>query len=193
MILSQLLKIISKNFKIFDYRKKNIEINQRKNETKIEALAKSLIKKLRKRKLFLAIMESCTGGGLADAITNVVGASDVFKGGFVTYSNQEKINRGVSKKLIKKYSVYSLQVALAMAHRAIKEIKGTQIGIGITGSLSRKDPRNPNSQVGEVFITVIFRKNILARHFLFPSLKSRAATKTMIIYQALKMLNEIIG
>lgn len=188
MQLSQFLKIIPKKLEFYDFRKKKTKVN----EKKIDALTKSLIKKLKKKKLYLAIMESCTGGGLANAITNIPGASDVFKGGFVVYSNQEKIARGVPKELINEYSVYSLEVALAMAYRAIKEIKGTQIGIGVTGSLSRKDPRNPKSQVGQVFVAVIFRKNILVRQFFFPNLKSRLAMKAMVIYQILKMLREII-
>lgn len=180
-----------KKFEYFDYRKKKIETSQRRNEFKIEVLVKSLIQALKKRKLFLAIMESCTGGGLANAITNIPGASDVFRGGFIAYSNQEKIRRGVSKKLIQKYSVYSPQVVLAMAQRALKEIRGTQIGIGITGTLSRPDPKNSNSRVGEVFAAVIYRKNNLVCHFLFPDLKSRAAVKAMIIFQALKMIGGI--
>lgn len=179
-------------YKFIDYRKTKLETNQKKNEVKIETLVKILIKKLKKQRLILATMESCTGGGLANAITNVPGASDIFKGGFVTYSNQEKIARGVPKKLIKKYSVYSSEVATAMAYRAIKEIKGADIGIGITGSLSRQDPRNPSSRVGEVFAAVIFRKKILVHHFLLPSLKTRAALKAMIIYQALKMVDRLI-
>lgn len=187
MNLSQLLKLIPKTVKFVDCRQ------MRASMGKVEILAKKLVKEIKAKKLFLATMESCTGGGLANTITNVVGASNVFKGGFITYSNQEKIARGVPKELIKKYSVYSLQVASAMAYRAIKEIKGTKIGVGITGSLSRLDPKNPNSKVGKVFVAVIYRKNILVRHFLFPNLKSRAAVKVMIIYQTLKMIRKIIN
>lgn len=173
---------------IFDLRKKRIKIS----ETKIESLVKELIKKLKAKKLFLGVMESCTGGGLANAITNVPHASEIFKGGIIAYSNEIKIKYGLSKNLIKKYSVYSPEVALAMARQAIKKIKKTKIGVGITGSLSRLDPNNPSSKIGEIFVAVVLRKKFLVRKFLLPKLKSRAKSKAIIIYQALKMVQEII-
>ena len=88
----------SASLQIFDYQKKKIEVS----DTKIENLVKQLIKKLKTRKLFLGVMESCTGGGLANVITNLAGASEVFKGGIVAYSTEVKIKFGVPEKLIKK-------------------------------------------------------------------------------------------
>ena len=55
-----------------------------------------IIKKLTKLDKTISTMESCTGGGLANAITNIEGASEVFKYGAVTYSNEFKIKMGVS-------------------------------------------------------------------------------------------------
>ncbi|MGC9048881.1 MAG: CinA family protein [Patescibacteria group bacterium] len=182
----QLLKLIPKKIKFIKCHQRQI------SPEKIEILAENLVKRLKKRKLFLAIMESCTGGGLANTITNVVGASDVFKGGFVTYSNQEKIRRGVPKKIIDKYSVYSPEVAVSMAYRAIKEIKGTDIGIGITGTLSRQDPKNPKSIIGQVYLAVVFKNKFLVRCFLLPNLK-RSIVKLIIIQQALNLINKIIN
>jgi len=179
-------------FEFFDFRRNKIETNQKRNEKEIEILAQEIVRKFKKKKLFLAIMESCTGGGLANVITNVVGASDVFKGGFVTYSNQEKIARGVPKKMIQKYSVYSPQVALAMAQRAIKEVKGTDFGVGITGSFSRPDPKNPNSQVGQVFVGIVFKNKKLVINFLFPNLKKRSAMKAMVLRKILEIMRKII-
>ena len=56
-------------------------------------------------------MESCTGGGMANAITNIAGSSDVLKFSAVTYSNEFKIKMGVNKSTIDKFSVYSMEVA----------------------------------------------------------------------------------
>jgi PncC family amidohydrolase len=180
-------------YKYFNYQRNKIETNQRKNEIKIENLAKNVVKTLKRKNLIIATMESCTGGGLANEITNVIGASEVFKGGFIAYSNQEKIARGVSEELIKKFSVYSPQVALAMAKRAIKEIKGADVGVGITGTFSRVDPENPNSNVGQVFAAVVFKKKGIVANFIFPNLKNRKAMKSMAILKVLELIKEVIN
>jgi len=178
--------MIKKN-KIFDYRKSQIKAD----EKRLEGLVKNLIKKLKKRKLFLATMESCTGGGFSNAITNIKGASEIFKGGIVAYSNEVKIRFGVSKDLIKKYSVYSKKVALAMA-RAAKKKLNVDIGVGITGLISRPDPKEPKSKAGEIFIAVVFKRKKLVNKFIFPDEK-RPIIKTMIIYQVLKIIDKIIN
>ena len=161
-----------------------------KSGKKVEFLVKKLIKDLKKKKLFLGVMESCTGGGFSNAITNVEGASEIFKGGIVAYSNEVKIKFGVSKNLIKKYSVYSKEVALEMA-KAVKRKLNVDIGVGITGSISRPDPKEPKSKVGEVFIAVSFKKKSLVDKFLFPN-KKRSVIKTMIILKVLEMINQIV-
>ena len=56
----------------------------------------------------ISTMESCTGGYIANSITNIPGASDIFMFGAVTYSNEYKIKLGVDKSLIDSYSVYSM-------------------------------------------------------------------------------------
>jgi len=104
----------------------------------------------------IVTMESCTGGALANAITNVPGSSAVLMDSFVTYSNEAKIKRGVSAELIDKFTVYSLEVAEAMARQAVSNsvAVGRTIGVGITGSLTREDPNNPNSVPGKVYIGI---------------------------------------
>lgn len=69
-------------------------------------LASQVVNKLRQDGLFITTVESCTGGGLANAITNISGASEVIKGAFVTYSNEQKIALGVPQEIIDKYTVY---------------------------------------------------------------------------------------
>jgi nicotinamide-nucleotide amidase len=109
---------------------------------------------LKSRSLVLVTVESCTGGALASAITDVPGASEVMRDGFVTYSNEAKIALGVPKEVITAFTVYSPQVAEHMALAGLKRSVGAQIGVGITGTLSREDPANPGSSVGEVFIGI---------------------------------------
>jgi len=87
---------------------------------------------LKERGLTLAIMESCTGGLLAGAITDVPGSSAYFKGGIVSYTNELKTASGVDPALIKAHGAVSPEVSLAMA-RAIRDRLGADIGIGVTG------------------------------------------------------------
>lgn len=97
----------------------------------------NLVKILDKKQLTIATMESCTGGYLANLITNISGASDVFKFGAVTYHTDYKTKLGVSKDTIKKHSVYSIETAKEMA-KAISEYANSSYGIGITGKLNNK-------------------------------------------------------
>lgn len=106
-------------------------------ENKIEAI----IKKFAEAKYTISTMESCTGGGLANAITNVSGASDILHESYVTYCNEAKIKFGVPKQIIEKYTVYSLETAEAMAS-AVRSATNSEVGVGITGQLGRIDPRN---------------------------------------------------
>ncbi len=161
-------------------------------ERKIRFLSKNLVKKLKRKKLFLATIESCTGGALINSITNIPGASEIIKGGFVPYSIQEKIALGISRKLIEKFSVYSKGVAEAMAKKAKEKIKGSHIGVGITGVLTRRGLQNPAKKIGEIYIATIFKDKILVKRFSFPSKKERELVKAMIILKALEMIEAII-
>lgn len=158
---------------------------------KIEKRVKKLLKILKEKKLFLATMESCTGGALINEITNIPGASEITRGAIVAYSTEQKIFFGVPKKLIEKYSVYSKEVAIAMAKIAQKKFK-SQIGIGITGLLSRKDPKNPKKKVGEVFLAIAFGKKIFAQKFFFPPQKNRRRDKMLVIEKTLEILEKIL-
>lgn len=118
-------------------------------EEKLEVL----VKKLAKDKKTIATMESCTGGGLASEITNISGASEVLKKSYVTYCNEAKIELGVPKEVIEKYTVYSAETAIEMA-TAVRKKAQANIGIGITGQLGRIDPQNPTGEVGNVWYAI---------------------------------------
>ena len=81
---------------------------------------KIIVEKLYKVSKTVSTMESCTGGGVANAITNVEGASEVLKYSAVTYSNEFKIKMGVSGDIIDKYSVYSMETAEEMSKNISK-------------------------------------------------------------------------
>ena len=117
-----------------------------------------LVKILRDRNLTISTMESCTGGSLAGEITNVSGASEVFCLGLVTYSTDMKIKMGVPKTIIDEYTVYSIETANEMS-KGICNISGSDIGVGTTGVIGRKDPNNKEAKVNLVYVSIYF-KNI---------------------------------
>ena len=92
-----------------------------------------IVEELKRRRLSLSTAESCTGGGLANRITNVPGSSEVFLGGIVAYSNELKMELlGVSKTILDKYGAVSKQTARQMA-AAVRDKSHSDIGLGITG------------------------------------------------------------
>lgn len=119
---------------------------------------KEIVKILNKKNKTISCMESCTGGMLASEITNVEGASNVFKLGLVTYSNKYKEYFGVSKKVIKEYTVYSNEVSKQMALNACK-ISNSDYSVGITGMLGTMDLNNKSDKINEVFITIYSKDN----------------------------------
>lgn len=114
---------------------------------------KELIEKLKEKGKTISTMESCTGGGLANAITNIEGASNILKFSAVTYSNEFKIKMGVSPSTIEKYSVYSIETAIEMS-QSISKYTGSNYGIGITGKLNHPDENNQFGKDNIVFISI---------------------------------------
>lgn len=114
---------------------------------------KKIIINLKDNNKTISTMESCTGGALASLITDISGASSVFKYGAVTYSNEYKIKMGVSSDVIDKYSVYSMETAREMA-KAISNFTSSDYGIGITGKLGEVDPNNLYGDNNRVFICI---------------------------------------
>lgn len=91
---------------------------------------KEVVELLNKNNKTISTMESCTGGGVANAITNIEGSSRVFMFGAVTYSNEYKIKMGVNRNIIEKYSVYSMETANEMS-KSISTYTSSNYGVGI--------------------------------------------------------------
>ena len=114
---------------------------------------KLLVELLTKLNKTISSMESCTGGSLVNAITNVEGSSEVLKFSAVTYSNDFKIKMGVNKNIIDKYSVYSIETAMEMS-KNISKFTNSNYGVGITGKLNRVDKNNLYGEDNKVFISI---------------------------------------
>lgn len=144
-----------------------------------------IIKRLSSANYTVATMESCTGGGLANAITNVSGASDILRESYVTYCNDAKIKFGVPKEVIEKYTVYSFETAKAMAN-AVKCTSNSNIGIGITGQLGRIDPRNIGVENNKAWYCIKNPNNEVIAEIIFYANDFSRETKKKVI------INEII-
>ncbi len=117
---------------------------------------KKVVEKLKLLNKTIATMESCTGGGVANAITNIPGSSDVLKFSAVTYSNEYKIKMGVSADTIEKYTVYSMEVAKEMS-KCISLYADSNIGVGVTGKLGAVDPINPYGDDNTIYISIYLK------------------------------------
>lgn len=121
-------------------------------------MVEKVVKKLILLNKSVSTMESCTGGAIANAITNIPDASKIFSFSAVTYANEYKIKMGVDKNIIEKYSVYSIETAQEMS-KAIAKYSSSSYGIGITGKLNKKDENNPYGTDNIVYISIYDKEN----------------------------------
>ena len=99
----------------------------------------------------LATAESCTGGWIAKAITDIAGSSQWFLEGFVTYSNESKVSRlGVSRTVLEREGAVSEGTARAMAAGALKRA-GARLAVAVTG-IAGPDGAVPGKPVGTVWL-----------------------------------------
>ena len=150
---------------------------------------KSLIKLLTKKKLKIALVESCTGGLLASKITSYSGASKIFNLGLVTYSNLAKIKiLKVNKNIIKKYGAVSHVCCLAMVNN-LSKISKANINISITGIAGPKGGTKLKP-VGLVYIGVKKDSKVLVNKYIFKS-KKRSSIQSATVKKALDLVFKV--
>ena len=147
-----------------------------------------LIDLYRAKHLRIVTAESCTGGMIAAAITDIAGSSDVFERGFVTYSNEAKTQQiGVPADLIAHHGAVSVHVAREMAAGALKHSKA-DIAIAVTG-IAGPGGGSDAKPVGLVYLAVARRGSdpAIERHQFHGD---RAAIRQAAVERALEMLAE---
>lgn len=150
-------------------------------------LARTTAQHLIRHKLSLATAESCTGGLLANTLTNIPGASSFFHTGFITYANESKTRQlGVAPEIIRRYGAVSTQVALAMAQGARKQAQ-TSLAIALTG-IAGPGGATPKKPVGLVFIALVSCERNLVQRCLFEG--TRLQIKKQAVQTALTMLSQ---
>ena len=151
-----------------------------------------LVQMLIKNNKTISVMESCTGGMLANEITNINDASKVFSYGVVTYSNEAKIKMGVSEKIINNYSVYSSEVARDMA-LSVANFSDSNYGIGVTGKLKKMDINNLYGMDDIVYFCIYDRDNsMFYSESLYVKCDNRVDNKREVVNNIVEKMLEII-
>jgi PncC family amidohydrolase len=133
----------------------------------------------------LATAESCTGGGVAAAITDLAGVSSFFLGGIVSYSNEVKMALlGVPEETLATVGAVSQETARAMAS-GVRERLGSDVGVGITG-IAGPGGDTPTKPVGLVYISVATPDGVVVRRDIWPG--DRAAVRAASVRAALQLI-----
>ncbi len=154
-----------------------------------ETLQDAVVKLLKKHELTVTTAESCTGGLLAGTLVSVPGVSDVFKEGFVTYSNKAKRRHlDVSKSTLRKYGAVSAQTAKEMAKGGVFATDA-DVCVAITG-LAGPDGATPEKPVGLVYIACYMNDKVQVEEFHFKG--NRQKIREQSVVQALDLLRRSI-
>jgi len=130
-------------------------------------------------KLTIAIAESCTGGLLSGTLINYPGISEVFKEGFITYTNEAKMKRlKVKKEVLEKYGAVSSQTAAEMAEGAAKSA-GTDIAVSTTG-IAGPGGGSDEKPVGLVYVGLYIKGEVKTKEFNLIGDRQRIRNATVI-------------
>ena len=154
------------------------------------SLNKKIISLIKRKRMKLAIAESCTGGMLSSAITSVSGSSKVFTMGLITYSNQAKTSiLKVHQKIIKKHGAVSVQCCLAMVNN-LSKISKSKICVSITG-IAGPQGGSKQKPVGLVYIGIRVGKKVIVNKCNFKN-KGRAYIQRQTVKKSLNLLTKLI-
>jgi nicotinamide-nucleotide amidase len=159
-------------------------------EDDVTRLARRLGVLAKKRKIDVVTAESCTGGGVATAMTRISGSAKWFERGFVTYTNVAKMEMlGVSRDTLKKHGAVSEEVAIEMARGALKH-SHADISVAITG-IAGPTGGSKRKPVGTVHFAWGVRGGpVQARRFRFGG--DRVAVRLQSIYVAIQGLIDLL-
>lgn len=153
-----------------------------------ETLEMTLVRLLKKHELTVATAESCTGGLVASRIVNVSGASDVFKEGFVTYSNKAKRKHlDVSKGTLKKYGAVSSQTAREMAIGGAFATD-SDVCVSVTG-IAGPDGGTEEKPVGLVYMACCFKDKVTVEKYQFKGNRDKVREHAAV--RALDLVRQI--
>jgi nicotinamide-nucleotide amidase len=152
-----------------------------------ETLEEVVGRLLKERELSIAIAESCTGGNIANLLTNINGSSAYFERGVVSYSNGSKVEMlQVNEDIMQEFGAVSPEVAKQMS-KGIRSISGTDLGLSVTGILGPTGA-TPEKPVGLVYISLCDINSCIVKKFLFG--EDRLLNKQRASQAALDMIRK---
>ncbi len=157
--------------------------------TDVAGLEEAVFRLCRERGLTLSAAESCTGGLIAKRITDVPGASGVFLGGVVSYTNGVKNHvLGVPSSLLDAYGAVSAPVARAMA-MGVRVLTGSDLSVAVTG-LAGPDGDDRGNPVGTVFAALSAPEGVFVRQLALGG--DRERIRTLTAHHAFDMLRRYL-
>ena len=152
----------------------------------MKILSKKIVNLLKKKKLKISFIESCTGGLLSSFITSVSGSSKVFTLGLVTYSNKSKIDvLKIPKKIINNFGAVSEQTCLSMV-KNLNKISKSNILLSITG-IAGPSGGTKKRPVGLVYIGIKRGNKINVNKYLFRN-KGRTYIQRATVKKSLELI-----
>ena len=143
----------------------------------VECIEEAVLPLLKEKGMTFAAAESCTGGDVARRFTEIPGASAVFAGGCVTYTNEVKARLlGIDPALIEEKTAVSFEVAKEMAER-VRRLTGADIGVGVTG-LAGPDGDGVH-EVGTVFVSMAVEGETFVRELHLGTKRTRSFIRRM--------------
>jgi nicotinamide-nucleotide amidase len=160
------------------------------SERALHEAARALLELCRRKRLTVATAESCTGGLVAGALTDIAGSSDVVERGFVTYSNAAKTTMlGVPAATLQARGAVSRETAEAMARGALAHAPA-DLAVSVTG-IAGPGGGSPDKPVGLVHFAAASRSGqLVQRERRFGDI-GRAEVRRAAVAEALAMLHEI--
>lgn len=157
----------------------------------IVALAEAVLRQARAAGVHIATAESCTGGLIAGALTEVAGSSDVVDRGFIVYSNRAKTEMlGVPPALIAQHGAVSEEVARAMAEGALQKA-GVELAVSCTG-IAGPGGGTAEKPVGLVYLAALDKNGTaLTSRCVFGDI-GRDAVRMKSVEMALKLLAQLL-
>ena len=156
----------------------------------MKKLSQKIVKLLKRKRLKLSVVESCTGGMLSGAITSVSGSSKVFRMGLVTYSNQSKNHLlKVPKQIIKKHGAVSIQCCFTMVNNLSKFSK-SNIAVSITG-IAGPGGGTKQKPVGLVYVGIKRSNKVKVNRYLFKN-KGRSNVQRAAVKKALELILSVL-
>lgn len=159
--------------------------------TLLKKKAKQILDTAKEAGIRITAAESCTGGLIAAALTDIPGSSYVFERGFVTYSNESKVELlDVPEEILKSKGAVSRETALAMAEGALKHASAA-LSVAVTG-IAGPDGGSEDKPVGLVYVASAFNgKGNICKEYTFSG--DRDSVRAQTVEAAMDLILERIG